>query len=507
MPSFLNALSGLGQGISQFAGAAGLELQKSQLQNQAAILADQLATTRETALQGQRQTFQAGENTQNREATATNLATTQAAEDRRNAATIAGSAANNAATNAAAMARTQAEINAPTSTEKLFRFLRINPDGSPMSSGAVSSAATNAPAPNATDAAPAPTSSTDASALTSTPSAADAGTAGGTSPLPSVAMPARSVGQDLIDQALGRPKLGSPEATRYAVAQDVDKAHPYWTVGQKAIETDRLVGEASGAARPRYSFSAPVTTPDPDDPSKTVSGVNRQNTKTGDIEFVRTDTNPNRPGDTGLGNRAEIQHQRVASAATMAAEAAKNIMELPAGSSTGWLGGRVQGGSLMGAIKESLANSVTSQDVQSYNVMLAGIGRNLSTIETSGLAPNANFTKSMDAVILKEGDSEITKMRKMAEIRQIVEYGLQPSLVNPRLPDVQKEQLQGVISKIQEAIPFTHHDITILDKSSGKTTMNDVMNAKGLGGGAAGASPSAGPNILRYDATGNRISP
>src|SRR4029077_6154862 len=90
MVSLLNGLSALGAGVSQFAGQAGLELQKSQLANQSAILADQLATTRETrwegqphtsqrGLQGQQQTFQAGQNTQ-----------TQAAEMARTQATEAG---------------------------------------------------------------------------------------------------------------------------------------------------------------------------------------------------------------------------------------------------------------------------------------------------------------------------------------------------------------------------------------------------------------------------------
>lgn len=60
MPSLLNGLSAMGEGIAKYAGAVGLEAQKAELANQSAILADQLATTRETALQGQRHAFQAG---------------------------------------------------------------------------------------------------------------------------------------------------------------------------------------------------------------------------------------------------------------------------------------------------------------------------------------------------------------------------------------------------------------------------------------------------------------
>lgn len=123
MVSLMNGLSALGTGVSAFAGTAALEYQKSQLANQSAILADQLATTRETTLQGQKQTFEAGENVASRAATASNtaaliagratdVATEQAGAGARTAATIAGTAANTAAVEAAATARNNAVIAA-----------------------------------------------------------------------------------------------------------------------------------------------------------------------------------------------------------------------------------------------------------------------------------------------------------------------------------------------------------------------------------------------------------
>lgn len=47
--SLMNGLSSLGTGVAQFAGAAGLEAQKAQLNQQTLQLADQLATVRESA--------------------------------------------------------------------------------------------------------------------------------------------------------------------------------------------------------------------------------------------------------------------------------------------------------------------------------------------------------------------------------------------------------------------------------------------------------------------------
>jgi hypothetical protein len=78
---FLNGLSALGSSTAAFAGAAGLEQQKSDLAKQSMVLADQLATTRESAgrqeagqiaatAQASQQAFQAGQ-TQVTEAGAT----------------------------------------------------------------------------------------------------------------------------------------------------------------------------------------------------------------------------------------------------------------------------------------------------------------------------------------------------------------------------------------------------------------------------------------------------
>lgn len=427
MASLMNGLSSLGAGVSAFAGAAGLEAQKASLAQDAARLADSLATTRGTTLQAQagdiaataaekQQTFTSGENTANR---------------------------------VAEMARTQATINAPTPEMKNVQ------------------AATDPNTPQTQ--------------------------------------------RDMISRNL-LPKEAQ-------LAEYMKSAPPEMQETMNSL----LMG------RPRYSFQ-PTTMPDPDNPGKFLSGVNKQDTRTGDIQFVPTGTNPNNPNaGGGQGNRAELYFNRTTKASTLAAEAAKNIMDLPIESSSGYFAGRGQSTGLMAAAKETLVNAATSQAVQDYNVMVSGLTRNLSTIESSGLAPPGSFTKSMDSVVLKEGDSELTKMRKMAEVRQIVEMGAEPDLANPKISTDQKAQLQAVVDKIKTAIPFTHADITALQRSNDpKITIADVVNARlrgaplPMGGptpdnysgtGAEGtpaasttASPAAPPaSILRYDASGNRV--
>jgi hypothetical protein len=112
MASLMNGLSALGAGVAQYAGTAGIELQKAQLANQQAILADQLATTRETTLQGQQQTFQTGLQAQQQQFQAGQTQATLAAEAARTAAEQAAANTRNAATIAADLEKTRITTSA-----------------------------------------------------------------------------------------------------------------------------------------------------------------------------------------------------------------------------------------------------------------------------------------------------------------------------------------------------------------------------------------------------------
>jgi hypothetical protein len=85
----------------------------------------------------------------------------------------------------------------------------------------------------------------------------------------------------------------------------------------------------------------------------------------------------------------------------------------------------------------------------------------------------------MDAVIFQEGDSQLTKLRKLAEARQIVEEGVKTYLDNPRVADGQKKQIQGFIDRMEKAIPFTQDDVTALESSKDpKLTIDSVVKSR-----------------------------
>jgi hypothetical protein len=277
----MNGLSALGAGVAQYAGTAGLELQKAQLAQQQTILADQLATTRETGLQQSAGAIAATAAGVQQGATAA-LATQQqgataALETQREAA----AASEGSATRAADMARTQATINAPPEQIKLLRALGVPlPGDAPPASSAPASGGTTSgggPPPPSTGprvtggiaadgsvVSPSPGSSTPTSnpsgsaSSTSTPTAAGSGTVSGTataspggssSTATSGAPGANIMDNPIVQKALGYPAAGSEEALRRAVASDVksDPAFKYQTVGQQATETELRVNVAKGA--------------------------------------------------------------------------------------------------------------------------------------------------------------------------------------------------------------------------------------------------------------------
>jgi hypothetical protein len=232
MASLMNGLSALGQGVSAFAGTAGLELQKSQLAQQQTILADQLATARETGLETQRegaasalqtssQTFQGGQQH--------NLIAANAAlETQRAGVTTSEGAANRAAQTAL---ETQKE-NAPPETIKLLRALGALPGDASAGGGPAPAAGPRASGGIAADGSVVPSS-----AVGSAPAPGASGAAS-VSPMDN----------PLVRKALGFPMAGSEEASRSAIAQDVatDPATKYLTKGQQAAEVENRMAVAKG---------------------------------------------------------------------------------------------------------------------------------------------------------------------------------------------------------------------------------------------------------------------
>ena len=201
---------------------------------------------------------------------------------------------------------------------------------------------------------------------------------------------------------------------------------------------------------------------------------------TGELEFI-----PGGPADPNktvpLGNRESVFINRIGIASNETAKDLENIVKIPLTTSRGVFGGRQQGGSLFDAGKESLTNAMTTQDVQSYNVLASGLQRNLAAIEAAGLAPSGTLTHQMDAVIFKNGDTNFSKLQKLAQIKQIANAGIETTLSNPRLPEKQVKHFEDILDKINKAVPFDNGDLITLQQShqtNPNISINDIVKLK-----------------------------
>ena len=181
------------------------------------------------------------------------------------------------------------------------------------------------------------------------------------------------------------------------------------------------------------------------------------------------------------GGRESTFINRVVMSGNQAAADLANVVQLPMTASRGLFGGRGQGKSLFEAGKETLTTAMTTQEVQTYNVMATGFQRALAAIEGAGLAPTNALMHQMDAVIFKEGDTNFTKLMKLAQTRQIVEKGLETIMANPRVPKLTKDHVEEIVAKITKSVPFTASDLMELQKQQAlnpNATLGDVVGMK-----------------------------
>jgi len=181
-----------------------------------------------------------------------------------------------------------------------------------------------------------------------------------------------------------------------------------------------------------------------------------------------------------MGARESVFTQRQLLAANEAVRDLKNVSELPVTASAGVFGGRKQGPGLFDATKEVLANKMTTEEVQLYNTMATGFQRSLATIEAAGLMPSGTLTHQMEGVMLREGDTNLVKLSKLAQIRQIVDAGMEVVESNPRVSEAEKEKARDIRKQMEEAVPFTQQQVIKFMSSPNKAaTMRSLMVKKG----------------------------
>jgi hypothetical protein len=190
------------------------------------------------------------------------------------------------------------------------------------------------------------------------------------------------------------------------------------------------------------------------------------------------------------GNQA-MMSQRIMSAADLGSQTLQNIMETPLGASAGGAFGigSAPGKSVIQTTVDDLRNRVAPQEAQSLNVMFTGLARNLGTIEAQGGLQGAQaFSEQIkNGIQIRDGDTTLTALTRMAEASQIIHKGTEVYLANPKLDPQVKQVVQDAVAKLDKAIPFTVHDLTMFQRSQKANpglTFGQFAQMHGLGNDA-----------------------
>lgn len=258
--SLLNGLSAAGGAIKDYAGAVGLEAQKNDLHKEVMMLADQLATTRETKLQGQRQTFeqeqqgraqgfQGGENEKQRQNAILLENTRLGSQAALQKSQQEYGASQGALTRAAELERENLRLSQLPESLRVLRAFGVQLPGlapqqsssSTPASGGNSDVSSVEPAASASGRAP-PGPSLGGIDDVSAPSSPSG------SPAPTGMPQGSDITKRLIEKALSLPAEGSDAAIRSAVAEGVrkDPVFKYKPADQQAIEVEHRLAVAGG---------------------------------------------------------------------------------------------------------------------------------------------------------------------------------------------------------------------------------------------------------------------
>lgn len=216
------------------------------------------------------------------------------------------------------------------------------------------------------------------------------------------------------------------------------------------------------------------------DPITGQSTSNLINPRTGETIKPNVGT----PANSAAGSsRMKIYNDRVFTNAKEATAAMHNVVNEKATTDSGYFGIGSHQYALSSAPLKALLNNMTTQEVQTYNTKLMGIARNLAMVESGGLQVPGNYMDTFEGVKAAPGDTGITKLHKLAEVRQIVDQAMDVKMSNPDVPDAQKKMLTEMLADLHKSIPFTHDQVDALAQS-GKpgAKMSDFIKSQGLAG-------------------------
>ena len=156
--------------------------------------------------------------------------------------------------------------------------------------------------------------------------------------------------------------------------------------------------------------------------------------------------------------------QRAVNALGGVASAMETIVELPQGSTTGWLPNLQTKDGMLNAVRNQLGRKISPVDADLMNTAFTGIGRNLASIESSGLASGlSTLANQMEkGTYINAGVDDPYKVAmKLADIKRIATENIQPSIDSGLMTDKQAKTAQDLVNRIDKIVPYNTRDVAI----------------------------------------------
>jgi len=125
-------------------------------------------------------------------------------------------------------------------------------------------------------------------------------------------------------------------------------------------------------------------------------------------------------------------------------------------------------------VRNTMGRKISSRDAEMMNTLFTGIGRNLASIESSGIATGlVELSKQMQSgTYINSGVDDPYKVAiKLADIRRIATENIRPAIESGLMPKQQAQTAMALVKRIEEAVPFDTIDVVRAANTKGRPTI------------------------------------
>jgi len=172
--------------------------------------------------------------------------------------------------------------------------------------------------------------------------------------------------------------------------------------------------------------------------------------------------------------------QRAVNSLGGVASAVEGINRLPSGTTMGILPNLQTRDGMVNYVRNFAGRKYSKSEEKAMETLFTGITRNLASIEASGAATGlVGLASQIEKLRPVAGDTTFDVALKMADIRRIATENMTPLIQSGLMPPQQAQVANGLVQRIETAIPYTTQDVVNALATKGKATTGEAGAAIG----------------------------